>query len=184
MLALLPVALALQLAAAPDTQKPTVKAVIKTSMGVIELELDRKKAPLSVDNFVKYAKDGQYTKTIFHRVISNFMIQGGGLDDKMKDRPVRAPVPNESLNGLQNLRGTIAMARTSNPDSATCQFYINLKDNNFLDGQVGKPGYTVFGKVVKGMDVVDKIAASRTGNAGGMPDVPVAPVYIESVTVE
>jgi len=165
-------------AAAPAAAKGMVKATIKTSMGVIELELDKAKAPITVENFTRYAKDGHYNKTIFHRVIKGFMVQGGGLDDKMKEKSVRAPIKNESANGLSNARGTIACARTSAPDSATAQFYINHKDNNFLDGSADKAGYAVFGKVTQGMDVVDKIAGVPTQS-----DVPVTPVYIESITI-
>jgi peptidyl-prolyl cis-trans isomerase A (cyclophilin A) len=153
-------------------------------MGTVELELDKEKAPTTVANFARYAKDGHYDKTVFHRVIKDFMIQGGGMDAQMKERPTRSPIKNESANGLQNLRGTIACARTSNPDSATSQFYINHKDNNSLDGSADRPGYTVFGKVVKGMDVVDKIAGVPTQNAGMFQNVPVTPVVIESVTVQ
>ena len=161
-----------------------VTAVVTTSMGVIELELDKAKAPATVENFVKYAQSGHYTKTVFHRIIKGFMIQGGGMDDKLNKKPTLAPVKNESANGLKNLRGTIAMARTSDPDSATCQFFINHVDNAMLDGAPGKAGYSVFGKVTKGLDVVDKIAGVATGFQGGMKDVPVTPVYIESVTVK
>lgn len=160
------------------------KAVVKTSMGVVEIELDRAKAPKTVDNFIRYARDGQYDRTIFHRVIKDFMVQGGGLDDKMKEKATRSPVKNESDNGLSNQRGTVAMARTSNPDSATCQFFINHKDNSYLDGHPEKPGYTVFGRVVKGMEVVDKIAAVATSTNGPHANVPVNPIYIESVSIQ
>ena len=138
----------LSLAAPEAKEKPVTKnasvvhVVMTTSMGVIELDLDKEKAPLSVDNFVKYAKAGHYNKTIFHRVINNFMIQGGGFEASMTQKAVNAPVKNESGNGLGNDRGTIAMARTNDPDSATSQFYINLKNNDFLNGG-GKPGYSV-----------------------------------------
>ena len=182
-LSLLPLSLLAAPPAAAPAAKGTVKAVIKTSMGSVELELNSEKAPVTVANFIRYAKDGAYDKTVFHRVIKDFMIQGGGMDDKMKERPTRSPIRNESANGLQNLRGTIACARTSAPDSATSQFYINHKDNNSLDGAADHPGYTVFGKVVKGMDVLDKIASVPTQNNGMFQNVPVTPVYIESVSI-
>ncbi|MEW5849414.1 MAG: peptidylprolyl isomerase [Myxococcota bacterium] len=175
--------------AAPAKQAPVksdpnvVRVLIKTSAGDIELELDRAKAPVSVDNFVQYAKAGHYDGTVFHRVISNFMIQGGGMDADLKEKPVRAPIKNEGDNGLRNDRGTIAMARTSAPDSATSQFYINLKNNDFLNAQPGRPGYAVFGKVTKGMEVVDKIAGVPTGSKGMHQNVPVTPVVIQSVKV-
>ncbi|MEW8560828.1 MAG: peptidylprolyl isomerase [Candidatus Thiodiazotropha sp.] len=157
---------------------------MKTSMGEIRLSLDKEKAPKSVENFTQYVKDGFYDGTIFHRVIKGFMIQGGGFDESMERKQTRDPVENEAKNGLKNLRGTIAMARTSAPHSATAQFFINHKNNYFLDypGQDGW-GYAVFGKVTAGMDVVDSIAVQPTGVSSGMRDVPKASIVIEKVTV-
>ena len=162
------------------------KVRLDTSLGAIVLELDAAKAPRSAANFLDYVKSGHYDGTIFHRVIPNFMIQGGGFDPDMKQKPTRAPIPLESKNGLSNVRGSIAMARTSVPDSATAQFFINIKDNAFLDA-VNTPdgtGYAVFGKVVSGMDVVDKIWAVPTGNKGPYQNVPVTPVVIRKASVE
>ncbi len=154
---------------------------LKTNQGVIVIELDAAKAPKTVENFLQYAKDGFYNGTIFHRVIDGFMIQGGGFEPGMKEKPTRAPIPNEAKNGLRNVTGTLAMARTPNPHSASAQFFINLKDNAFLDypGQDGW-GYAVFGKVVQGLDVVQKIGKAGTGNAGGHQNVPLVPIVIES----
>ena len=163
----------------------TVK--METSMGDITLELDGDKAPETVANFVEYANAGFYDGTIFHRVIAGFMIQGGGFDGDMKQKETRAPIKNEADNGLKNDTGTIAMARTPDPNSATAQFFINVKDNGFLNHSSPSPqgwGYCVFGRVVDGMDVVDKIKGVQTGNAGYHSDVPVEDVVIESVTVE
>lgn len=160
-----------------------VKVVMTTSMGVIEMELDKAKAPITVENFVKYAKSGHYNKTVFHRVIPGFMAQGGGMDATMNEKPTGTTIKNEGSNGLKNLRGTLAMARRPDPDSATAQFFINVVDNAALDTQPGRPGYAVFGKVTKGMDVVDKIVAVPTGRVGGHSDVPLTPVVIESVKV-
>ena len=160
------------------------KVRLATTAGDIVLELDRDKAPKTVDNFLNYVKSGFYSGTVFHRVIPNFMIQGGGMTPDMdQKRPGESPVRNESLNGLKNLRGSLAAARTSDPDSATSQFFINLKDNDFLDGNPGtkKIGYSVFGKVTAGMDVVDKIAAVKTTTKGGHGDVPEQAVIIKSV---
>jgi peptidyl-prolyl cis-trans isomerase A (cyclophilin A) len=173
-------ALALALCATAQAQK--VK--LATSAGDIVIELDAAKAPKTVDNFVQYVKAGQYDGTVFHRVIDNFMIQGGGMSADMKEKPTRAPIPLEANNGLKNARGTIAMARTSDPNSATGQFFINLKDNDFLNAAPGKDGYAVFGKVVAGMDVVDKIRAVPTGTKGGHQNVPTLPVTIQKATVE
>jgi cyclophilin family peptidyl-prolyl cis-trans isomerase len=163
----------------------TVQVEMKTSLGTIELALDSEKAPASVANFVQYARDGYYDGTIFHRVIKGFMIQGGGFTADMKKKDTRAPIKNEAKNGLKNKRGTIAMARTSDPHSATAQFFINHKDNDFLDypGQDGW-GYAVFGEVTAGMEVVDKIASQPTGIKGGMRDVPRESIVIEKVTVK
>ncbi len=164
-----------------------MKATIETDLGNIELELDEKKAPLTVRNFADYAKSGHYDDTIFHRVINGFMIQGGGFTADMSQKPTKDSIRNEAMNGLKNERGTIAMARTMVVDSATSQFFINLVDNNFLDFRSPTPqgfGYAVFGRVVKGMEVVDSIAKVRTGNKGMHQDVPVKPVVIKKVTVE
>ncbi len=158
------------------------KVKLATSAGDIVVELDAAKAPKSVANFLEYVKAGHYNGTIFHRVIDNFMIQGGGMTTDMKEKETRAPIPLESRNGLTNQRGTLAMARTSDPNSATSQFFINVKDNDFLNQDKARDGngYAVFGKVVQGMDVVDKIRAMPTG-AG---DVPLQQVVIKQATVE
>jgi cyclophilin family peptidyl-prolyl cis-trans isomerase len=158
--------------------------VIDTSLGAITVQLDPKSAPLHSASFAKYADDGFFDGLVFHRVIPGFMIQGGGMSPELSQkRPTQNPVRNESLNGLKNLRGTLAAARTSDPDSATSQFFINLKDNDFLDGNPGtkKVGYSVFGRVTAGMDVVDKVAAVRTTTRGQFGDVPEQPVTIKSV---
>ena len=164
-----------------------VQAIIKTSVGEIHLELDREKAPVTVDNFVVIAESGYYTDTIFHRVINGFMIQGGGLTADMGNKSSNTqPITNEANNGLPNDRGTIAMARTMEPHSATSQFFINHKDNGFLNHTGENPqgwGYAVFGKVTEGMDVVDAIADVATGSSGGHQDVPLEVINIESVTV-
>jgi len=170
-------------APAPAENKPLtgkVKVTIDTSKGAIELELDADKAPISVNNFVNYVKKGHYDDTIFHRVIAGFMIQGGGYTENMEQKPTEGPIPNEGKNGLKNDRGTIAMARTSDPNSATAQFFINVVDNGGLnfpspDGN----GYAVFGKVTKGMDVCDVIAKVATNGR----DMPKEPVIIKKVTV-
>jgi len=157
--------------------------ILHTNFGDITLELDSAKAPKTVANFVEYVKSGHYNGTIFHRVINNFMIQGGGFDKNMKQKPTRASIPNEANNGLKNVNGSIAMARTSDPHSASAQFFINVKDNDFLNFQNESTqgwGYAVFGKVTKGMEVVNKIKAVKTGNSGGHGDVPVEPVIIET----
>ena len=157
---------------------------LHTNHGVIALELDAEKAPKTVANFIAYAEAGHYDGTIFHRVIKGFMIQGGGFEPGMKQKPTQEPVENEAANGLKNEAGTIAMARTSDPHSATAQFFINVADNGFLDypGQDGW-GYCVFGKVVEGMDVVDKIKGVKTGRSGFHQDVPVEDVVIERAEV-
>ncbi|HOM13780.1 MAG TPA: peptidylprolyl isomerase [Rubrivivax sp.] len=159
---------------------------MQTSLGEIVLQLDAAKAPKTVANFLAYAKAGHYDGTVFHRVIPDFMIQGGGFDADLKERPTRAPIALESKNGLPNLRGSVAMARTSAPDSATAQFFINVKDNAFLDAANARDGqgYAVFGKVVSGMDVVDKIWAVPTGSKGPYQNVPLTPVVIRKVSVE
>ncbi len=161
---------------------PRVK--LTTSAGDIVLELAPDKAPKTVANFLDYVKARHYDGTVFHRVIDGFMIQGGGYTADLKEKPTRPPVPLEASNGLKNDRYTIAMARTSNPNSATSQFFINVKDNAMLNApNPDGYGYTVFGKVVAGTDVVDKIRATRTGNKGPMQDVPVEPITIQSATV-
>jgi len=162
---------------------PTI--VIKTSMGTIEAVLYKDKAPISVKNFLQYVEDKTYDGTIFHRVIPNFMIQGGGFDKKLAKRETRASIKNEADNGLKNERGTLAMARTSEVDSATNQFFINLKHNKFLDHGARDFGYAVFGKVTKGMKVVDAIAKVRTGSKGPFSsDCPLDPVVIESIRLK
>ena len=157
---------------------------LKTSAGSIRVELYPAKAPKTVENFLRYVRDGHYDGTIFHRVIPGFMVQGGGMTTNMAQKPTRPPVPIESKNGLKNEVGTLAMARTSDPNSATSQFFINVSNNGFLDypGQDGH-GYTVFGKVVDGMDVVNKIVAMPTGNQGMHQNVPRTPILIESASV-
>ncbi len=158
------------------------KFKVTTSLGAFTLELDESKAPLTVANFEKYVDDGHYDGTIFHRVIDGFMIQGGGFDKSMKQKPTKPPVKNESANGLKNDNYTVAMARTNVPDSATSQFFVNVKDNDFLNNAgAANPGYAVFGKVVDGKDVVDKIKKVPTGNSGGHQNVPTTPVVIEKV---
>ncbi len=164
--------------------KPVIK--LTTNKGVITLELDAEKAPVTVANFVQYVKDGQFDGTIFHRVIPNFMIQGGGFTPDMKQLPVRDAIKNEADNGLKNDKYTIAMARTPNPHSATAQFFINVKDNGFLNYSAPTPdgwGYAVFGKVTEGFDVVDAIAAVKTGSRPPHGDVPVEPVIITKAEV-
>ncbi len=162
----------------------SVMVKLETGKGDIVLELNRKAAPVTVANFLTYVKEGFYDGTIFHRVIPNFMIQGGGFTADMKQKKTREPIVNEANNGLKNDRGTIAMARTNNPDSATSQFFINHKDNTFLNyAGKGKPGYAVFGKVVEGMKVVDAIAAVKTTRKGRFSDVPAESVVIKSVEV-
>lgn len=168
----------------PEQAKETDMVIIQTSMGDITVKLAADKAPLTVANFLAYVDAGHYDGTIFHRVIDQFMIQGGGFDGQMRQKPTKAPVKNEAANGLANKRGTIAMARTMVVDSATSQFFINVKDNAFLDHKAPTPqgfGYCVFGEVVEGMDVVDRIKSVRTGVQAGMSDVPVETVEILSV---
>ncbi len=157
---------------------------LKTSMGDIVIELNHDKAPKTCENFEQYVRDGHYDGTIFHRVIGNFMIQGGGFLPDMMQKATREPIENEAKNGLSNVTGSIAMARTAAPHSASAQFFINVKDNNFLDypGQDGW-GYCVFGKVTSGMDVINKIRTVDTTNKAGHSDVPVEPVVIETATI-
>ena len=159
---------------------------LTTNFGDITLELDAEKAPITVANFLQYVEDGFYDDVIFHRVIDGFMIQGGGFDTAMKQKSTKAEIKNEANNGLSNDQYTVAMARTSVPDSASSQFFINVGDNNFLNHTSPTSsgwGYCVFGKVVAGMDVVDKIRLVKTGNKAGHQDVPVEPVIIEKATV-
>ena len=176
---------AVLLAAPADGQaaEPTVK--LETSMGDIVVQLNSRKAPLSTANFLQYVKSGFYDGTIFHRVIKGFMIQGGGLTQDMKEKSGHAPIKNEASNGLRNQRYTIAMARTSDPDSATSQFFINTENNRFLDADKAQDGvgYAVFGEVIKGTDVVRKIEVVPTTTHGNYQDVPATPVVIKSATV-
>lgn len=171
---------------ATNENSPRVR--LQTNEGVIVLTLDAVKAPKTVENFLAYVKAGHYDGTIFHRVIKNFMIQGGGYDNDYQQKTTRSPINNEADNGLTNERGTIAMARTSDPNSATAQFFINVVNNNFLNFRSKTPqgwGYAVFGKVVEGMEIVDKIRAIPTGAGGPFPtDVPKTPVIIDKATVE
>ena len=159
---------------------------LKTNHGDISLELDAEKAPLTVENFLQYVRDGFFNNTLFHRVIDGFMIQGGGFEPGMNQKPTRAQVKNEADNGLKNEAYTIAMARTPDPHSATAQFFINLSNNDFLNYTSATPqgwGYCVFGKVVEGQDVVDKIRKARTGSSAGHQDVPTDDVVIESAEI-
>jgi cyclophilin family peptidyl-prolyl cis-trans isomerase len=165
----------------PPRWRTTDQVVIETNYGDITVKLYPDKAPFTVANFLGYVDAGFYNDTIFHRVIKDFMIQGGGLDADFKEKSARPPVKNESANGLSNRRGTVAVARAADPDSGTCQFFINIKDNTFLDrGDMGA-GYCVFGEVVSGMDVVERIAAAESGPRPPHSDVPVQPVIIKTV---
>lgn len=159
---------------------------LDTSMGAIVIELNAEKAPKTVENFLNYVKSGQYEGTIFHRIIDGFMIQGGGMDERMNEKPTNKPIENEADNGLKNEAGTIAMARTQDPHSATSQFFINIKDNDFLNHS-GKNmqgwGYTVFGKVTSGMDVIEKMRGVPTGRFGMHADVPKTPITINSAKI-
>jgi peptidyl-prolyl cis-trans isomerase B (cyclophilin B) len=160
--------------------------IMHTTFGDITLELDAERAPKTVENFIAYVNDGHYTGTIFHRVIDNFMIQGGGFEPGMTEKPTGASIENEADNGLSNDVGTIAMARTMDPHSASAQFFINIKDNDFLNHTAPTSqgwGYTVFGRVIDGMDVIDKIKAVATGSAGGHQDVPVDDVVLEFIEI-
>jgi len=170
--------------AAEGSRNPTL--VLETSLGDVKVELFRKEAPISVQNFLDYAKSGFYNGTIFHRVIPGFMIQGGGFTADLNQKPTKAPIKNEAANGLKNERGTLAMARTMVVDSASSQFFINVANNEFLNHREGGPqayGYAVFGKVISGMEVVDKIAATQTGMQKGFADVPVTAVVIKAVRI-
>lgn len=154
----------------------------KTSKGTFTVQLFDKQAPITVENFLRYADEGFFDGTIFHRVIAGFMIQGGGLTPDMKNKRGHEPIKNEATNGLKNKRGTLAMARTNDINSATSQFFVNVADNDFLDHKPGNYGYAVFGRIDSGMDVIDAIAGVKTGNNAGHQDVPVETVVIESVT--
>nr|WP_306801306.1 peptidylprolyl isomerase [Endozoicomonas sp. ONNA1] len=174
-----------QKATAPD--KPVAEAlqpvdvVIKTSKGDMTIRLNPGKAPVTVENFLAYVDKGFYEGLVFHRVMPGFMIQGGGMTADMSQKPTSAPIMNESGNGLRNSRGTISMARTANPDSATSQFFINLVNNEFLNNRPGRPGYAVFGEVINGEEVMDSIASVKTGNRGPHANVPVDPITILTV---
>ena len=171
--------------AAAQDKGAAPRVLLATSLGDITLQLEPEKAPKTVANFLDYVKGGHYDGTIFHRVIGGFMIQGGGFTPDMAQKPTKAPIPLESRNGLKNERGTVAMARTSVPDSATAQFFINVVDNAMLDQPNARDGqgYAVFGKVVAGMDVVDRIRAVETTSVGGHQNVPAKPVLIRSATL-
>jgi len=179
-------ALSLAICAQAQAQNAQPQVALETSLGRIVVELDPAKAPKSVENFLGYVKAGHYNGTIFHRVIGSFMIQGGGFTPDMSQKPTKAPIPLEARNGLSNLRGTLAMARTNDPNSATARFFINVVDNAFLDAARSPDGngYAVFGKVIAGMDVVDKIRQTPTGNKGPFRDVPVQAVVIQHASVE
>jgi peptidyl-prolyl cis-trans isomerase B (cyclophilin B) len=171
----------------PNNQGKSMSSVkFTTSMGNFTIQLDAAKAPKTVENFLQYVRDGHYTGTIFHRVIGNFMVQGGGFEKGMKQKPTRAPVANEADNGLKNEEYTVAMARTSDPHSASAQFFINVKNNSFLNFSSPTPqgwGYAVFGKVTEGTDTVDAIKKVQTGNKGGHGDVPTVDVVVEKAEV-
>lgn len=168
--------------ALPAGAAPTVE--LETSLGAIVIELNAEKAPKSVANFMQYAHEGFYNGTVFHRVMPNFMIQGGGFEPGMRQKATRGEIPNEGQNGLKNVRGSIAMARRAQPNSATAQFFINHVDNGMLDyPNPDGAGYAVFGKVTRGMDVVDRIAQVPTGNAGPHQNVPLTPVVIKNVKI-
>jgi len=174
-----------QAAASPSpSPSPGAVATVETSLGRIRIALDQERATISVANFARYARAGHYAGTVFHRVMPNFMIQGGGMTAELQEKPTSPPIRNEARNGVRNTRGSVAMARTNDPNSATSQFFINLKDNPFLDFGIQGAGYAVFGQVIDGMDVVDKIAAVPTKTAGPYQNVPVTPVLIKSVKVE
>lgn len=173
------------LALAACTSAVAQKVTLATSLGDVVIELNAAKAPKTVDNFLQYVKSGQYDGTVFHRVIPNFMIQGGGYSADLTEKSTRGPIPLEANNGLSNSRGAVAMARTSAPHSAMAQFFINVQDNAFLDAAQAADGhgYAVFGKVIKGMEVVDRIRAVPTGNRGPHQNVPLQPVSIIKATV-
>jgi cyclophilin family peptidyl-prolyl cis-trans isomerase len=176
-------ALAVSAAGQNASSGSSLRVALETSKGTIVLELAQDKAPGTVENFLAYVRDGFFDGTVFHRVIDGFMIQGGGFTEDLSRKETRAPIQNESATALSNARGTIAMARTDDPHSATSQFFINAVDNPGLDRSPGNAGYTAFGRVVEGMDVVDAIAGVPTGRKSGMGDVPVEPVVIRKATV-
>jgi peptidyl-prolyl cis-trans isomerase B (cyclophilin B) len=168
------------------SSKDSIMVELHTNHGVIKLELDAEKAPKSVENFLNYVKAGHYDNTVFHRVIDGFMIQGGGFEPGMKQKPTEAPITNEANNGLKNVNGSVAMARTNDPHSATAQFFINVNDNDFLNHSSPTPqgwGYAVFGKVVEGLDIVEKIKKVKTGSKGFHQDVPADDVIIEKAVI-
>ncbi len=172
---------------AETREKSNPSVIMSTNMGDIRIELFADKAPITTTNFLNYVAEGFYDGLIFHRVIAGFMIQGGGLDDEMKQKATKPPIKNEATNGLKNQVGSLAMARTSVVDSATAQFFINVKDNGFLDHRTASAdgfGYAVFGQVVEGMDVVHKIEKVKTGSRGHYQDVPLEPVVIQSMRLE
>jgi cyclophilin family peptidyl-prolyl cis-trans isomerase len=179
--ALLASVFAASVRAQSDTPLPNPQVVITTNYGAITVRLYRDKSPITVENFLSYVDEGFYDGTIFHRVIPNFMVQGGGFTPDMQEKPAREPIVNESKNKLHNIRGTLAMARTSDPDSATAQFFINQRTNLRLDWAPGAPGYAVFGEVVDGMSVVDYIASSPVQQVGPFGNVPVEPIMITSI---
>jgi len=175
---------AIMLSIGITTAQAGVQVLMQTSLGDIKLELNDEAAPGTVENFVSYVNEGFFEGTIFHRVIKDFMIQGGGFDENLQRKSTHAPIKNEAKNGLKNLRGSIAMARTGNPHSATAQFFINHKDNTFLDYPSRDGwGYCVFGKVSEGMDIVDKIAAQAVAPLNRMQNVPSTPIFITKVTI-
>jgi len=177
-------ALCLSTAALAEAASNTSQVKFQTTLGDFTVEVYADKAPKTVENFLQYVKDKHYNGTIFHRVMDGFMVQGGGLTQEMKDKPTREPIPLEAKNGLKNDRGTIAMARTGNPNSATAQFFINVVDNQGLNAPAPDGyGYAVFGKVVAGMDTIDKIRVSPTGNKGPYQNVPLTPIVINSATL-
>ncbi len=167
-----------------EVEKMAKIVVIETNMGTIEIELDQKNSAATTENFLKYVNEGFYDGTIFHRVINNFMIQGGGFTRDMKEKDTREPIKLESNNGLKNNKYTVAMARTNDPNSATSQFFINVEDNSFLDYNKGNPGYAVFGKVISGQETIDKIKKVKTGNKGPFQDWPVQDVIIVKAYVK
>ena len=181
---LLATAAFLQAPAAASATPAAPVVALETTMGNIRIALDEARAPITVKNFLAYVRSGHYDGTTFHRVIPGFMIQGGGMDAQMKEKATRAPIKNEAANRVRNERGTIAMARTAEPNSATSQFFINVKNNASLDYGIGGAGYAVFGTVIEGMDVVDRIVAVRTTSRGGHQNVPVTPVLITRARVE
>jgi len=157
---------------------------VYTNLGSFVIQLEPQRAPLTVANFLEYVRAGQYEGTLFHRVVGNFIVQGGGYDEQFNEKPTREPIPNESGNGLSNARGTVGLARTGEPHSGTCQFYVNLTDNPALDPQPSRWGYAVFGRVIEGMNVVDQIGAVATGQVGPFEsEAPLKPIVIEKVEV-